>query len=76
MSEVLTEAEANSFLYIECENWKRSYLELLKHHDRLKIAVIEMHNDNIKGDFALDKLARLDLDSCMETIALQETSDE
>ena len=29
MAEIMTEAEANGLLKIECENWKRSYLELI-----------------------------------------------
>lgn len=34
--------------------------------ERVKRAVIEMHNDNIKGDFDLPRLARIDLNAVME----------
>lgn len=33
--------------------------------DELRIAVMEMHHDNVKGDFELPPLARIDLDACV-----------
>ena len=35
---------------------------------RLATNVMEMHLDNVKGDFPLNELARLDLDACVEVI--------
>ena len=37
--------------------------------DGARIAVMEMHYDNIKGDFELSTLARLDLDACVAVVS-------
>ena len=42
--------------------------------ERAKISAYEMHNDNVKGDFELVPLARIDLDGIIA--ALQENNNE
>jgi len=49
---------------------------LRKHNSRMIINIMEMHHDNIKGDFNLSKLARIDLDACVSAAKALEVESE
>jgi hypothetical protein len=44
------------------------FMRLERAYNSLATTVTEMYTDNIKGDFQLPRLARIDLDSCMACI--------
>ena len=55
-------------LLSETQSLRAKIEELEEREQRTRIAVYEMHHDNLKGDFTLSELGRIDLDAIIETL--------